>query len=176
MESVQSISRSVYDPSNQNRPLPHLSIPIDTTATDTTVNTTSEIVGAVSQQGISSPPSSALSPQLGSTTVASLQSPALPTAIAMTHQDHSSKLDALDSSVNAVSAADSVTAATAGMASWPTQYFSGGEVPIGFEQPSPDQLIQQQMLSQSRNPLMQSMATRDMTSVENDVNKQYTFT
>ncbi|KAF9103039.1 hypothetical protein BGX27_010760, partial [Mortierella sp. AM989] len=52
--------------------------------------------------------------------------------------------------------------------SWPTRYFGGAEVPIGIDQPSPEQLIQQQMHNQSRSLLMQNMASRDMVPAEND--------
>ncbi|KAF9360654.1 hypothetical protein BGX26_008331 [Mortierella sp. AD094] len=80
-------------------------------------------------------------------------------------QDHSVKSDQLDPSAT--------VAPTSSTISWPTRYFGGAEVPIGIDQPSPEQLIQQQMLNQSRTLLMQSMAARDMVSGESDINKNY---
>ncbi|KAF9169063.1 hypothetical protein BGX20_010858 [Mortierella sp. AD010] len=80
-------------------------------------------------------------------------------------QDHSVKSEQLDPSATVTTATSTI--------SWPTRYFGGAEVPIGIDQPSPEQLIQQQMLNQSRALLMQSMAARDMASGESDINKNY---
>jgi len=104
-------------------------------------------------QGMSSP--SALSPNLGSTT-SPTPAPLTVSTMASAH-DHADKLDQLDPSSQA----------------WSSRYFGQSkDVHITFEQPTPEQMIQQQMLSQSRNLLMQSMAARDMVATENS-NKPY---
>ncbi|KAF9572997.1 hypothetical protein EC968_009125 [Mortierella alpina] len=72
-------------------------------------------------------------------------------------QEYGIKLDHLDPSVAAAVAA-----------SWSTRQFSGVELPIGLEQPSPEQLIQQQMLSQSRSLIMQNMAARDIETTNSN--------
>ncbi|KAF9963685.1 hypothetical protein BGZ70_007247 [Mortierella alpina] len=79
-------------------------------------------------------------------------------------QEYGIKLDQLDPSVAAAVAA-----------SWSTRQFSGVELPNGLEQPSPEQLIQQQMLSQSRSLLMQNMAARDIeTTNSNGILRTFT--
>lgn len=125
MEATTLITRSVYDPSNQNNN--NASLP----------------------QGMSSPPT-ALSPHLGSTTS---PTPAPLTVPTMAYEP-ADKLNQLDPSTPTVA--------------WPQRYFgSTKDVHIAFEQPSAEQLIQQEMLSQSRNLLMQSMAAREMAASEN---------
>ncbi|KAF9135774.1 hypothetical protein BGW39_000071 [Mortierella sp. 14UC] len=54
-------------------------------------------------------------------------------------------------------------AAAASSASWTTRHFIGAELgSIGYDQPSPEQMIQHKMLNQSRHLVPQSMtATRD---------------
>ncbi|KAF9430578.1 hypothetical protein BGZ76_000782 [Entomortierella beljakovae] len=88
----------------------------------------------------------------------------LPLNLTVASQDISLKSTQFDASVSAASNSSNI--------SWPTRYFGGAEVPIGIDQ-SPEQLIQQQMLNQSRTLMMQSMAVRDITSAESDINKNY---
>ncbi|KAF9903926.1 hypothetical protein BX616_001494 [Lobosporangium transversale] len=112
---------------------------------------------------------STLSPSLGSTTTGVVVVPEPTTSNAGTAasiaQDHTTKLGQMDPSVAA--------ATTAAAVAWPSR----AEFPaIGFEQPTPEQLIQQEMLSQSRNLLMQSMAAREMATAESSLNKNYAFT
>ncbi|KAF8950126.1 hypothetical protein BGZ46_004749, partial [Entomortierella lignicola] len=75
-----------------------------------------------------------------SPTIPSHQLPLNITAAIASTQDHTAKSDQLDSIT---------TVPTTSPISWPTRYF--GEIPTGIDQqPSPEQLIQQQMLNQSR--------------------------
>ncbi|KAF9944252.1 hypothetical protein BGZ65_012344, partial [Modicella reniformis] len=95
---------------------------------------------------MTSPPT-ALSPNLGSSTSPS----------SITTHEHAGKLDQLDPSAQAAAAA-----------SWPQRYFGPAkDVHITFDQPSPEQMMQQQMLNQSRL-LMQNMAARDLAAAENN--------
>ncbi|KAF9287196.1 hypothetical protein BGZ88_008710, partial [Linnemannia elongata] len=59
-----------------------------------------------------------------------------------------------------------VAAIASSTGSWAPRHFNGAElVPIGYDQPSPEQLIQHQMLSQSRHLVLQSMnASRDTSA------------
>ncbi|KAF8946955.1 hypothetical protein BGZ47_010789 [Haplosporangium gracile] len=59
-----------------------------------------------------------------------------------------------------------VAAVASSTGSWTPRHFNGAElVPIGYDQPSPEQLIQHQMLSQSRHLVLQSMtASRDTSA------------
>ncbi|KAF9549608.1 hypothetical protein EC957_003144 [Mortierella hygrophila] len=68
------------------------------------------------------------------------------------------KLDHMDPTAVAVIASST--------GSWAPRHFNGAElVPIGYDQPSPEQLIQHQMLSQSRHLVLQSMtASRDTSA------------
>ncbi|KAF8932412.1 hypothetical protein BGZ58_007084 [Dissophora ornata] len=167
MESAQLISRGVYDPSNQNQPQPHqLQL-----QSNSSIAILSDSNG--SSQGISSP-TSALSPNLGSTTV-SVPAPPTPSistvsSIANSHE-HAVKLEALDPSVVAA------VAANGGAAIWTSRYFGGVEVPMRFDHQhlDPEQMIQQQMQSQSRNLLMQTMSTREMVAAESGLNKGYAW-
>ncbi|KAG0294289.1 hypothetical protein BGZ96_001440 [Linnemannia gamsii] len=60
-----------------------------------------------------------------------------------------------------------VAAVASSTGSWAAgRHFNGAElVPIGYDQPSPEQLIQHQMLSQSRHLVLHSMtAARDTSA------------
>ncbi|KAG0255705.1 hypothetical protein BGZ95_005699, partial [Linnemannia exigua] len=60
-------------------------------------------------------------------------------------------------------AAVAVAAAVASSGPWTTRHFNRPElVPIGYDQPSPEQMIQHHMLNQSRHLVLHSMtAARD---------------
>ncbi|KAG0256094.1 hypothetical protein BG011_004757 [Mortierella polycephala] len=126
------ISQPIYESSNQNMASIHI------------LNSSNNNV----PQGTTSP-SSALSPNIATPNSAPVPS-ATASMSSITPQEYAVKLDHLDTSVAAAVAA-----------SWPTRHFGGAEIPIGFE-PSPEQLIQQQMLSQSRSLIMQNMAAREL--------------
>ena len=157
MDPAPLIVPSAYDSSNQPQPQSQ--------------DLSTDIYNNSSNKSTIPAPQSSLGPNTTSSSAATVPT-TLPstsmnnTASMPSHsaQEYGIKLDQLDPSVAAAVAA-----------SWSTRQFSGVELPIGLEQPSPEQLIQQQMLSQSRSLLMQNMAARDIeTTNSNGILRTFT--
>ncbi|KAF9919875.1 hypothetical protein FBU30_010421, partial [Linnemannia zychae] len=68
--------------------------------------------------------------------------------------------------IDTAAATAAAVASSTAVGSWATRHFNGAELmPIGYDQPSPEQMIQHQMLSQSRHLVLQNMSTpRDSTN------------
>ncbi|KAF9090725.1 hypothetical protein BGX23_005775 [Mortierella sp. AD031] len=81
-------------------------------------------------------------------------------ASASAQQQQQSDLGKIDHIDPAAAAAAAAVASSS--VSWAPRAFNGTElVPIGYDQTSAEQLIQHQMLSQSRQLVLQSMTARD---------------
>ncbi|KAG0196365.1 hypothetical protein BGX28_010233, partial [Mortierella sp. GBA30] len=149
MESSPLIAQSIYDSSNLNPTQPRQLNMQDNARAATILSSSNQTISA----------STSLSALGSNTNSATAPAPAPPSSTSnSSNQEYGVKLDQLDPSV------------AAAVAAWPMREFGSVQIPISFEQPSPEQLIQQQMLSQSRSLIMQNMAVRDMASAEATTN------